>query len=380
MVKQNSSDIYITVDSPPMFRTEGITRPYGEQNVTAAQSEEIATSIMTEKQRIKFAESLEMNLALYYPELGRFRVNIFRQKNCTAIVIRQIKMDISTIDELGLPQILKDISMATRGLVLVVGRTGTGKSTTLAAMIDYRNENATGHIIAIEDPIEFIHRHKKMIVSQRELGIDTLSFSNSLRNAMRAAPDVILVGEIRDTETMEAAITFAETGHLVLATLHSNNANQAMERVLNFFPHERHEQILLQLSLNLKGIISQRLIPAINGMRVAATEILLDTPRVKDLIYKSQIDLLKIAMAQGTVEGMHTFDQSLFDLYKEGRIDYNNALAYGIDYNNALAYADSVNDVRLKIKIDKVGESDESSPSEQKPEESFRLKPDFQVK
>ena len=370
MVKQNSSDIYITVDSPPMFRTEGITRPYGEQKVTAAQSEEIATSIMTEKQKIKFAESLEMNLALYYPELGRFRVNIFRQKNCTAIVIRQIKMDISTLDELGLPPILKDISMATRGLVLVVGRTGTGKSTTLAAMIDYRNENDTGHIIAIEDPIEFVHRHKKMIVSQREVGLDTLSFSNSLRNAMRAAPDVILVGEIRDTETMEAAITFAETGHLVLATLHSNNANQAMERVLNFFPHERHEQILLQLSLNLKGIISQRLIPAINGMRVAATEILLDTPRIKDLIYKSQIDLLKVAMAQGTVEGMHTFDQSLFNLYKEGRIDYN----------NALAYADSVNDVRLKIKIDKVGEVDESSDSEEKSGDSFRLKPDFQVK
>jgi twitching motility protein PilU len=370
MVKQNSSDIYITVDSPPMFRTEGITRPYGEQKVTAAQSEEIATSIMTEKQKIKFAESLEMNLALYYPELGRFRVNIFRQKNCTAIVIRQIKMDISTLDELGLPSILKDISMATRGLVLVVGRTGTGKSTTLAAMIDYRNENDTGHIISIEDPIEFVHRHKKMIVSQREVGLDTLSFSNSLRNAMRAAPDVILVGEIRDTETMEAAITFAETGHLVLATLHSNNANQAMERVLNFFPHERHEQILLQLSLNLKGIISQRLIPAINGMRVAATEILLDTSRIKDLIYKSQIDLLKVAMAQGTVEGMHTFDQSLFNLYKEGRIDYN----------NALAYADSVNDVRLKIKIDKVGASDESSSSEENREESFRLKPDFQVK
>ena len=370
MVKQNSSDIYITVDSPPMFRPEGITRPYGEQKVTAAQSEEIAISIMTEKQKIKFAESLEMNLALYYPELGRFRVNIFRQKNCTAIVIRQIKMDISTLDELGLPPILKDISMATRGLVLVVGRTGTGKSTTLAAMIDYRNENDTGHIISIEDPIEFVHRHKKMIVSQREVGLDTLSFSNSLRNAMRAAPDVILVGEIRDTETMEAAITFAETGHLVLATLHSNNANQAIERVLNFFPHERHEQILLQLSLNLKGIISQRLIPAINGMRVAATEILLDTPRIKDLIYKSQIDLLKVAMAQGTVEGMHTFDQSLFNLYKEGRIDYN----------NALAYADSVNDVRLKIKIDKVGASDESSSSEENREESFRLKPDFQVK
>jgi twitching motility protein PilU len=368
MIKQNSSDIYITVDSPPMFRTEGITRPYGNQKITAAQAEEMAVSIMTEKQKIKFAESMEMNLALYYPELGRFRVNIFRQKGYTAIVIRQIKMEISTIDGLGLPHILKDISMCKRGLVLVVGRTGTGKSTTLAAMIDYRNENSNGHIITIEDPIEFIYAHKQMIVSQRELGLDTHSFSNALKNAMRAAPDVILVGEIRDTETMEAAITFAETGHLVLATLHSNNANQAMERILNFFPHERHEQILLQLSLNLKGIISQRLVPSTNERRVAATEILLDTPRVKDLIYKSQIDLLKEAMAHGSVEGMHTFDQSLFDLYKEGRISYE----------NALAYADSVNDVRLRIKIDKAGE-DFSTP-EQKAAEVFRLKPDFQIK
>ena len=368
MVKGNSSDIYLTVDSPPMFRTEGITRPYGNEKVTPAQAEEIAASIMTEKQKIKFAESMEMNLALYYPELGRFRVNIFRQKGYTAIVIRQIKMEISTIDDLGLPPILKDISMCKRGLVLVVGRTGTGKSTTLAAMIDYRNENSTGHIITIEDPIEFIHSHKQMIVSQRELGLDTLSFSNALKNAMRAAPDVILVGEIRDTETMEAGITFAETGHLVLATLHSNNANQAMERILNFFPHERHEQILLQLSLNLKGIISQRLVPSINEKRVAATEVLLDTPRVKDLIYKSQIDLLKEAMAHGNVEGMHTFDQALFDLYKEGRISYD----------NALAYADSVNDIRLRIKIDKSG--DEFSSPVQKSNDAFKLKPDFQIK
>ena len=370
MVKQNSSDIYITVDSPPMFRTEGITRPYGEKQVTSAQAEEIAASIMTEKQKIKFAESLEMNLALYYPELGRFRVNIMRQKGCTALVIRQIKMEISTIDELGLPSTLKDIAMCTRGLVLVVGRTGTGKSTTLAGMIDYRNENATGHIITIEDPIEFIHSHKQMIVSQRELGLDTLSVSNGLKNAMRAAPDVILVGEIRDTETMEAAITFAETGHLVLATLHSNNANQAMERILNFFSHERHEQILLQLSLNLKSIISQRLIPSTNEMRVAATEILLDTPRVKDLIYKNKIDLLKEAMAQGTVEGMHTFDQSLFKLYKKGLITYD----------NALAYADSVNDLRLRIKIDEVGDEDKNASTEKKSEDVLRLKPDFQVK
>jgi twitching motility protein PilU len=370
MVKQNSSDIYITVDSPPMFRTEGTTRPYGEKQVTNAQAEEIAASIMTEKQKIKFAESLEMNLALYYPELGRFRVNIMRQKGCTALVIRQIKMEISTLDELGLPSILKDVAMCTRGLVLVVGRTGTGKSTTLAGMIDHRNKNATGHIITIEDPIEFIHSHKQMIVSQRELGLDTLSVSNGLKNAMRAAPDVILVGEIRDTETMEAAITFAETGHLVLATLHSNNANQAMERILNFFPHERHEQILLQLSLNLKSIISQRLIPSTNEMRVAATEILLDTPRVKDLIYKNKIDLLKEAMAQGTVEGMHTFDQSLFNLYKRGLITYD----------NALAYADSVNDLRLRIKIDEVGDEETDSSTGKKVEDVLRLKPDFQVK
>ena len=370
MVKQNSSDVYITVESPPMFRTEGVTRPYGEKQITNAQSEEIAASIMTEKQKIKFAESLEMNLALYYPELGRFRVNILKQKGATALVIRQIKMEISTVDELGLPSILKDIAMCPRGLVLVVGRTGTGKSTSLAGMIDHRNENSTGHIITIEDPIEFIHSHKQMIVSQRELGLDTLSVSNGLKNAMRAAPDVILVGEIRDTETMEAAITFAETGHLVLATLHSNNANQAMERILNFFPHERHEQILLQLSLNLKSIISQRLIPSTNGMRVAATEILLDTPRVKDLIYKNKIDLLKEAMAQGTVEGMHTFDQSLFDLYKKGLITYD----------SALSYADSVNDLRLRIKIDEVDDEDKDSSTGKKTEDVFRLKPDFQVK
>ena len=370
MVKQNSSDVYITVESPPMFRTEGITKPYGDKQVTNAQAEEIAASIMTEKQKIKYAESLEMNLALYYPELGRFRVNILKQKGCTALVIRQIKMEISTVDELGLPSTLKDVAMCTRGLVLVVGRTGTGKSTTLAGMIDHRNENATGHIITIEDPIEFIHSHKQMIVSQRELGLDTLSVSNGLKNAMRAAPDVILVGEIRDTETMEAAITFAETGHLVLATLHSNNANQAMERILNFFPHERHEQILLQLSLNLKSIISQRLIPSTNGMRVAATEILLDTPRVKDLIYKNKIDLLKEAMAQGTVEGMHTFDQSLFNLYKKGLITYD----------SALAYADSVNDLRLRIKIDEVGDEENDSTAGKKSEDVFRLKPDFQVK
>ena len=354
MVQQNSSDLYITVDSPPMFRTEGTTRPYGEQKITAHQAEEMAASIMTEKQKIKFAESLEMNLALHYPELGRFRVNIFRQKGYTGFATRRIKMEISSIDELRLPSVMKEISLCKRGLVLIVGRTGTGKSTTLAAMIDYRNTHSTGHIITIEDPIEFVHLHKKMIVTQREIGIDTLSFASALKNSMRAAPDVILVGEIRDLETMETAITFAETGHLVLATLHSNNANQAMERILNFFPHERHEQILLQLSLNLKAIISQRLIPSTDEIRAAAIEVLLDTPRVKDLIYKNQAELLKEAMAQGSGEGMQTFDQAIFELYKQGRINYN----------NALAYADSVNDLRLKIKLDKIGDEKAPPPPE----------------
>jgi len=366
LVEQNSSDLYITVESPPMLRTEGITRPYSDQKIKAHQTEEMAASIMTEKQKIKFAETLEMNLALHYPELGRFRVNIFKQKGFTGLVVRQIKMDIKSIEELGLSPVLKEISLCKRGLVLVVGRTGTGKSTTLAAMIDHRNAHSTGHIITIEDPIEFVHRHKKMIVTQREIGLDTHSLANALKNVMRSAPDVILIGEIRDQETMEAAITFAETGHLVLATLHANNANQAMERILNFFPHERHEQILLQLSLNLKAIISQRLIPSSDGVRAAAIEILLDTPRVKDLLHKNQVELLKEAMAQGSGEGMQTFDQAIFKLYKQGRIDYN----------NALAYADSVNDLRLKIKLDKIGDEKVPPVSEKKPKDSFRLRPD----
>ena len=366
MAEQNSSDLYITVDSPPMFRTEGITKPYGDQKITSHDAEEIASSVMTEKQKIKFAENLEMNLALYFPDLGRFRLNIFKQKGYTGVVIRQIRTSIQTIRELKLPTILEEIGLCPRGLVLVVGRTGTGKSTTLAAMIDYRNNNATGHIITIEDPIEFVHRHKKMIVTQREIGLDTHSFEIALKNVVRAAPDVILVGEIRDHETMEAAITFAETGHLVLATLHANNANQAMERILNFFPHERHEQVLLQLSLNLKGIISQRLIPSTDGTRAAAMEILLDTPRVKDLIHKNQVELIKETMAQGTMEGMQTFDQAIFDLFKQGRITYD----------NALIYADSVNDLRLKIKLDKIGDEKVKTTPKKMTQSTLKVRPD----
>ncbi len=341
MVDNDASDIYLTEGITPMFRIEGSVQPYGEAVLTAAETADVANQIMNERQRKIFTEEHEMNLALHYPELGRFRVNVFVQRGCVGLVLRQIKIQIRTIDDWGLPQILKDIVMTKRGLVLVVGATGSGKSTTLAAMIDYRNEHQQGHIITVEDPIEFIHPHKKSVVTQREVGFDTNSFLNALKNMLRQAPDVILIGEVRDTETMDDAIVFAETGHLALGTLHANNANQALERILNFFPIERHPQIYMQLSLNLKAIISQRLIPSVDGKRVAAIEILLDTPRIKDLILKGEIGLLKETMAASYQEGMQTFDQHIHDLYVAGNIDYD----------NALAHADSPNDLRLRIKV-----------------------------
>ncbi|HEY3277846.1 MAG TPA: PilT/PilU family type 4a pilus ATPase [Syntrophorhabdaceae bacterium] len=361
MVERDASDIYLTVGLPPMFRIEGIVEPHGETPLTSEETEAIAASIMNDRQKKGYEEELEMNLALYYPDLGRFRVNIFRQRSFTGLVIRQIKITIQTIDELGLPAIMKEIVMTRRGLVLVVGATGSGKSTSLAAMLDYRNSSQRGHIITIEDPIEFVHPHKLSVVTQREVGFDTHSFANALKNMLRQAPDVILIGEIRDAETMEHAITFAETGHLALATLHSNNANQAMERILNFFPIERHLQIYMQLSLNLRSIISQRLIPTVDGKRVAAIEILLDTPRVKDLILKGEIDLIKEAMALAYHEGMQTFDQHIFDLYMAGRISYD----------SAIAYSDSPNDVRLHIKMAEV-KKDEM----ERKEPAFKLKMD----
>lgn len=367
MIRQDASDVYITAESTPMYRVEGVVHPWGSEKLTPSQTEQLANSIMMEKQQIRFAEELEMNLALYYPDLGRFRVNIFRQRGCVGIVIRQIKINIKTLDDLGLPQILKDNSMEKRGLVLVVGGSGTGKSTTLAAMIDYRNSNSPGHIITVEDPIEFIHLHKRSLVTQREIGMDTNSFADALKNTMRQAPDVILIGEVRDVETMESAITFAETGHLCLGTLHANNANQALERILNFFPEERHPQILLQLSLNLRAIISQRLIATPDGRRVAAVEILIATPRVKDLIYKNEVGLLKETMSLCNQDGMQTFDQHIFNLYKEGRISYE----------NAIAYADSANDVRLRIKVDKVSTGDKEEAFSEK--DSLKLKPDIKT-
>ncbi len=363
MVRLDASDLYVTVDAPPMYRVEGVTSPWGERRYTPEETETMALSLMSPTQKLYFARRWEMNLAIAFPDLGRFRVNIFRQRAYYGLVFRHIKIDIRTIDDLGLPQVFKNIAMTKRGLAMVAGRTGSGKSTTLAAMVDHRNTNSTGHIVTIEDPIEFVHPHKMSIITQREIGIDTHGYGSALKHTLRQAPDVILIGEVRDTETMEAAIDYAETGHLCLATIHANNANQAIERVMNFFPSERHRQIYLQLSLNLKSIISQRLIPTVDGWRVAAVEILLDTPRVKDLIHKGQVDYLKEVMAQGNVEGMQTFDQSIFELYKRGLIDFD----------NALAYADSTNDLRLRIKTEEVGEKKDSM------DVHFRLKPDFRV-
>jgi len=362
MMEKDASDIYFTVGVPPAFRVEGIVSPYKEAApLTPDDTENIARSIMTERQKKKFEEDMEMNLALYSPKYGRFRVNIFRQKSFVGVIIRQIKLHIKTIDDWGLPNIMKDIAMTKRGLVLVVGATGSGKSTTLAALIDYRNSNEYGHIISVEDPIEFVHEHKKSLITQREIGFDTHNYANALKNTLRQAPDVILIGEIRDAETMEDAITFAETGHLCLATLHANNANQAFERILNFFPIERHLQMYMQLSLNTRAIVSQRLIPTIEGKRVAAIEVLLDSPRVKDLIMKGEITLLKETMAASYFDGMQTFDQHIFDLYQAGLIDYN----------NAIAYSDSPNDIRLKIKM-----ADMKTEEVDKKESSFKLKKD----
>ncbi len=360
MVRQDASDLYITVDSPPMYRVEGVTFPWGERKYSPEEAETISMSLMSETQKRYFTRRWEMNLSISYPNLGRFRVNIFRQRGYFGLVFRHIKIYIRTIDELALPQIFKELAMVKRGLVLVAGRTGSGKSTTLAAIIDYRNSNSTGHIVTVEDPIEFVHGHKMSIITQREIGIDTHGYASALKHTLRQAPDVILIGEIRDVETMEAAIDYAETGHLCLSTIHANNANQAIERIMNFFPSERHRQIYLQLSLNLKSVISQRLVPNVDGTRVAAVEILLDTPRVKDLIHKGQIDLLKETMAQGTVEGMQTFDQSLFDLYRQGTVDLD----------TAVGYADSANDLRLRVKMEEIGEKKDAH------EINLRLTPD----
>ena len=366
MVRTEASDLYLTVNRPPMYRIQGKIGPDGDHLFTPDEVREIAMAIMSEKQQREFAETMEMNMAMSLPGVSRFRINIFQQRGSVGLVVRRIKAEIASLDELGLPDILKDIVMSKRGLVLVVGATGSGKSTSLAAMVDHRNANEAGHIITIEDPIEFVHRHKQSIVTQREVGFDTHTFQSALKNTLRQAPDVILIGEIRDTETMEAAMTFAETGHLCLGTLHSNNSNQAIERIMNFFPIERHAQIYMQLSLNLRAIVSQRLIPSLDGKRTPALEILIDTPRIKDLIKKGDVDTLKEGMEQGVQEGCQTFDQALFALYKDGKITLE----------HAIVNADSANNLRLKIKL--AGLKIDEEPAEAQPADGDAPKPNMQ--
>ena len=341
MNEHDASDLYITVDSPPCYRVNGMVRPAGNTALDEETTRKIAYGIMNDKQQSEFERKNELNLALRVDGLGRYRVNIFKQRGAIGLVIRRIKTNIPTLEDLHLPEVLKDLSMSKHGLILYVGATGSGKSTSLTGMIDYRNSNQAGHIITVEDPIEFIHQHKKSIVSQREVGMDTDSFHDALKNALRQAPDVILIGEIRDLETMEAAINFAETGHLCLATMHSNNANQALERVMNFFSSDRHRQIYLQLSLNIRAIISQRLVPTIDNSRIPAVEIMIGSPRIQDLILKGETREIKEAMEKGGITGMQTFDMHLFDLYTQGKISQD----------TALKNADSANNLRLKIKL-----------------------------
>lgn len=341
MVDQGASDLFFSVGAPPNIKIEGITSPVGVSAIQSQQMAEIVLSIMNDAQQKEFEATMELNMALSLAGIGRFRVNIFRQRGEVAMVIRYIKGDIPSLVDLGLPTTLQAVMMELRGLVLVVGSTGSGKSTTLASMIDYRNEQQRGHILTIEDPIEYLHKHKKCIVDQREVGIDTLNYDNALKNAMREAPDVILIGEVRERSTMKHAIAYAETGHLCISTLHANNANQTLDRIINFFPEDAKAQILMDLSLNLRAIISLRLIPGIHNKRVPAVEILLNSPYISDLIEKGKVDEIKEVMAKSREQGMQTFDQSLLALYNEGKISKE----------NAIKYADSKNNVSLQIRL-----------------------------
>ncbi|KRW82594.1 PilT/PilU family type 4a pilus ATPase [Marinobacter sp. P4B1] len=341
LAKHDGSDLYLSTGAPPCAKFHGTLKPIDRTPLAPGEIKDIAWSIMDEEQRAEFDQELEMNLAYSIPKVGRFRINIFRQRNEISIVARNIVTEIPNADALGLPPILKDVVMAKRGLVLFVGATGSGKSTSLAALIDHRNSNSAGHIITIEDPVEYIHRHKKSIVNQREVGVDTRSFQKALKNTLRQAPDVILIGEIRDRETMEHALAFAETGHLCISTLHANNANQALDRIINFFPEERRPQLLMDLSMNLRAFVSQRLIPTVDKKRTAAIEILLGTPTISELILRGEIDGIKEIMEKSANLGMQTFDLALFKLWQEGKISEE----------EALKNADSANNLRLRIKL-----------------------------
>ncbi len=346
MNRYESSDLYLTNGCPPMYRVDGVVRAAGSVQLEGDKVKELIYSVMNDNQIRDYERDQEVNLALHYQHIGRFRLNAFIQRGTQAAVIRKIKSEIMSIDDLELPPVLKELSLKKRGLILIVGATGSGKSTTLAAMIKYRAENTAGHIITIEDPIEFVHEHSLSIISQREVGMDTASYKIALKNAFRQAPDVVLLGEIRDKETMEATITFAETGHLCLATLHGNNAYQAIERIMNFFPPEQHRQIYMQLGLNLRATVSQRLVPSSTGKRVAALEIMTDSPRIKDLIHKGEITEIREAIEKSNQFGMSTFDQSLYELYRSTKITLD----------DALKNADSANNLRLRVKLDDQGD------------------------
>ena len=342
MVSRNGSDLFITADFPPAIKVDGKVSKVSAQPLSAAHTLALVRSIMNDRQMSEFESTKECNFAVAPPGIGRFRVNTFMQMGKVGMVLRVIPQKIPTIDELKLPEILKDVAMTKRGLVILVGATGCGKTTTLAAMVDWRNENSFGHIITVEDPVEFVHAHKNCIVTQREVGLDTDGWSIALKNSLRQAPDVILMGEIRDRETMEHAVAFAETGHLCLATLHANSANQALDRIINFFPDERRMQLLMDLSLNLKGMVSQRLLPRENAKgRVAVIEIMLNSPLISDMIFKGEVGEIKEVMKRSRDIGMQTFDQALFDAFEEGTISYQ----------DALRNADSQNDLRLQIKL-----------------------------
>ena len=342
MAHQKASDLFITAGMAPSMKVNGVLQPITKNPLTPQQSRDLVLNVMNPSQREEFEKTHEANFAIGLANVGRFRVSCFYQRNQVGMVLRRIETRIPTIDELNLPPVLKTLAMTKRGIILFVGATGTGKSTSLAAMIGYRNQNSTGHIITIEDPIEFVHKHEGCIITQREVGIDTDSWENALKNTLRQAPDVIMIGEIRTREGMDHAIAFAETGHLVLCTLHANNANQAMDRMINFFPADRRNQLLMDLSLNLKGVVAQQLIPTPDGKsRRVAMEILLGTPLVQDYIRDGEIHKLKDVMKESTQVGMKTFDQALFELFQAGEISYE----------DALRYADSQNEVRLRIKL-----------------------------
>lgn len=368
MVEKGASDLFITAGVAPSIKVNGRILPVTSSKLTPEKTRETVLSIMTEQQRRDFIQDKELNFAISARGIGRFRVSAFYQRNLAGMVLRRIETHIPEVDDLGLPEIIKQLAMTKRGLVIFVGATGTGKSTSLASMIGYRNHNSKGHIITVEDPIEYIHQHQGCIITQREVGIDTDSFEIGLKNMLRQAPDVIMIGEVRTQETMQHAITFAETGHLCLCTLHANNANQALDRIMHFFPSERHSQLWMDLSLNLRAMVAQQLIPTPDGNgRRAVVEVLLNTPLAADIIRKGDVPSLKPLMARSNEVGMQTFDQALFELYKQGEITYE----------DALAHADSTNDLRLMIKLEAEGKSSSSSASFETKEEKFKIQGDY---